>query len=56
MREKTSAKYITSIRLDIDSVEYLKKLAVEKDLYYQQLIRQILRDYVATHKNSVDVI
>jgi uncharacterized protein (DUF4415 family) len=56
MREKTTPKYITSIRLDVDSVEYLKKLALEKDLYYQQLVRHILRDYVSAHKNSLEVI
>jgi len=49
-------KHTTTIRLWQDDVLFLKEFAVKSKVPYQQLVRQVLNDYVSTLKNNLEVI
>lgn len=48
-------KHITTVRLWEDDVKYLKELAAKNRVPYQQIVRQVLNDYVEQQKNRIVV-
>lgn len=46
-------KHLTTIRLWEDDVLFLKEFAAKTKVPYQQIVRQVLNDYVETQKNNI---
>jgi predicted DNA binding CopG/RHH family protein len=46
------AMTLTSLRIAIEDITYLKMIAEKQDIYYQQLLRKILSEWVDNHKKT----
>lgn len=45
-------KHITTVRLWDDDVQFLKELAAKNRVPYQQIVRNVLSDYVESQKKN----
>lgn len=46
-------KQITTVRLWNDDIQFLKELAAKNRVPYQQIIRNVLSEYVESQKNQI---
>lgn len=46
-------KHITTVRLWDDDIQFLKELAAKNRVPYQQIVRNVLSEYVESQKNQI---